>query len=74
MPARRPAGGGDASVEYLVLPDGMDIEKEHAAYREWYRTYVAGQPHHQYKSLIQWLLERGARTPSDDELEVFCED
>lgn len=71
-------GGGDwadASVEYLVLPDWMDIAKEHAAYNEWYNnSYCSDRIHHKYKSFCKWLLERGAREPNDDELDVFCDD
>ena len=73
-------GGGDwadASAEYLVLPDGMDIEAEHASWRVWYRTeycpalHAGKQP--EYVTLYEWLKRKGARDPGDDELHVFSD-
>ena len=71
-------GGGDwadASAEYLVLPDGMDIETEHAAYRVWYRTEyfpaVDAGKNPKFVTLYEWLKQKGARDPDDDEFQVF---
>lgn len=71
-------GGGDwhdASAEYLVLPDGVDIAAEHAAWRAWYETEycpgLRGGARVEYVDLVQWLKRKGAREPGDGELHVF---
>ena len=53
----------DASVDFVVLPEGVDIMSELEIYlatvrygNDWIR-------------FPEWLRERGARYPSDDELE-----
>lgn len=65
----------DASVDYLVLPEGMDIEKEQTACNKWYHeTYVPALNQGQkleYLSLVDWLLARGARRTTDEELEEY---
>lgn len=74
-------GGGDwtdASVQYLVLPDGMDIGTEAMRRDLWLRMLKApladgGYSVRFYISLFDWLVERGARIPNDDELTVFSE-
>lgn len=64
----------DASAEYIVLLEGMNIEEEKKAYRTWYeKEYVPalradGKP--QYITFVDWLISKGARKPSDDELEI----
>lgn len=64
----------DASVDYAVVPDGMDLDKEHRAWNAWYHSeYVpsmeAGRPI-KYVDFIQWLCDRGARMATEDELVV----
>lgn len=67
----------DASVDHLILPDGMDIEKESELREKWLReeyhpkTRKDDQP--QYKSLTDWLKGKGACEPTLDELEEFWE-
>jgi len=69
-------GGGDwndASAEYVVLPDGMNISEERKKYEEWYKTYSDAYRDHfqkirdglissdapapQYESFHSWLLK-----------------
>ena len=67
-------GGGDwndASAEYIILPPGMDIEKEKAARRVWYNTLYITKRDKNFVTLYEWCLQRGARVPNDDELEVY---
>ena len=59
----------DASVNHLVLPDGMVFEHECRKYRECDRSQAETFP-----SLHAWLVARGARVPTDDELEVVSDD
>ena len=69
-------GGGDwvdASVEHLVIPDGMDLEKEKAAYDKWYRDeYYPGKS--EYVNFAGWLRQRGARDTTKDEILEFWAD
>ncbi len=67
----------DASADYVVLPDGVDINAEHKEYRKWYDDeYIpalrAGKKP-EYKTFVLWLISRGATKPADDILEVFVE-
>lgn len=70
-------GGGDwadASVEYLILPDGMNIDDEAIAHKNWYKNIYcparkSGEV--EYVNLCEWLKRKGARTTTDDELYVF---
>lgn len=68
----------DACANYVILPDGTTIENESIAWRHWYNTtYVKGLtygPSIKYKTLVDFILERGGRIPRDDELEVFTDD
>lgn len=71
-------GGGDwadASAEYLILPEGLDIEAEAKAREKWYlEEYypkVRTPERLKYLSLFDWLLKKGAREPTPDELEIF---
>jgi len=74
-------GGGDwydASADYLILPDGMDFEKERAAYEQWHRDVFRGAyergEHVAYLSLFDWLTQRGAVEPTEDQLEIVGDD
>jgi len=65
----------DASADYLVLPEGMDFEMERKQWQVWlaerYHTGLeAGTKKPPYLNLVQWLLQRGAREPTDDELVI----
>jgi hypothetical protein len=70
-------GGGDwydASAEYLILPDGMDFEEELKLRNVWYNEeYVIGyrlghKPY--YTDIVEWLKNKGAVEPSEDQLDV----
>ena len=68
----------DASVTHLILPAGMAIEDEEAAWQQWYRdTYCPALKQRYldppaeppaFKSLIEWLIERGAVAPDESQL------
>lgn len=73
----------DASAEYVILPEGMDIVAEKKAYRKWYHEEYC--PSFQegllkrtkmplYNSFVQWLLKRGAVEPTEDQLKVVWDD
>ena len=65
----------DASAEYLILPSGMNIEAQSAAWRVWYRNVYCPALHPrsgvEFVTLVQWLKRAGAVAPSPDELEIF---
>jgi len=78
-------GGGDwtdASAEYLVIPNGVDVEEEMKKRREWYREEYCpalralgrGDKHPEYVTLFDWLKRLGATEPSDKQLEIVCDD
>lgn len=66
-------GGGDwydASVDHLVLPDGLDLNAERQRYKTWYDDEYC-KIDSQYLSFVGWLESRcGARRPTDEELEI----
>lgn len=68
----------DASAEYLVLPDGMNLEEEKKLWNEWYRREYCPALHDgkrpQFKTFTGQLREKGATDPSGDQLEVFQDD
>lgn len=72
-------GGGDwydASADYLVLPEGMDIEAEAIKRKAWYEeVYLKSLRDEEsgvrYLTLYDWLKQNGARDPLPDELSVF---
>ena len=65
----------DASVNHLVLPEDMDIEKESIAWREWYNKVYLPNLHAKgslsYINFTEWLISRGAKEPNEDELIEF---
>ena len=69
-------GGGDwydASVDHLVLPEGMNLQEELKKHKEWVRNeYRSGKA--PYKDFFTHLKEKGARDPNEDELEIIYED
>ncbi len=69
-------GGGDwadASADYLVLPEWLDVDVEHDKYREWFRA-VYNHPEVKYQSFTDWLRRAGAREPLEEELTIFFND
>jgi hypothetical protein len=73
-------GGGDwtdASVDHLLIPDGMDLEAEKVAWRKWYdETYLPGMrgamlPRVPYQEWVEWLLERGAVRAGPEHITVL---
>jgi len=64
----------DASADYLILPEGMDITQEETAHRRWYDIeYIPNlsTPHRiGYISFVDWLKLKGAVEPTDDQLEI----
>ena len=60
----------DASVEHLILPDGMDIKREYKNRQKQLRKY--------YEKEVDWpgsfpefLISKGAVAPDDAVLEEF---
>ena len=73
-------GGGDwadASVDHIVVPSDMDMDTEHRAYREWYRQKYCSALRTgnkiPYLSFPEWLIKRGARQTTDNEVIEFWE-
>ena len=69
----------DASVEHLVIPKSMDLDEEHKLYKTWYHEVYCrnGRKHNgrvDYMTLSQWLVEKGARETSEDDIEELWED
>lgn len=62
----------DAGVEHLVLPDEVEIDREKELYDTWYaRTYCSAlclgrRP--KFKTFTEWLVEKGARYTTEEEL------
>lgn len=74
----------DASVDFIVLNDGIHIEEEKKKRDIWYKEVYSpswdpkkeGTNKHKlkYLSLIDWLIENGkARKATGDEVEEFWE-
>lgn len=59
----------DASVNYLILPDGMIFEEQLRHYRQ-----VGQSGEEAFVPLTAWLIRRGARAPTDGELEIVSDD
>ena len=77
-------GGGDwtdASVDHLVLPEGMDVDTEREQWRTWVHDVHSMQIHDgrkpeyivKYIGLCEWLISHGAREASDTEVEVHSD-
>ena len=67
-------GGGDwfdASVDHLILPEGIDIEKEYEKHQDWYNNEYCPPAIKkiEYMDFTDWLKRLGAREPTKDELE-----
>lgn len=62
----------DASANYVVLPEGMDVQAENKAYYNWLHNVYRPKGTIPFRTFSQWLIDfRGARYPTDDELQVF---
>ncbi len=76
---------GDAHVRYLILPEGLSVKQVSDEWNKWYRdeyipAYRACEKMSgpwiernapKFKTCIEWLIERGARAPMEDELEIM---
>ena len=49
------------------------IETEKEARAVWYRDLYLTRKDSKFVTLYEWCLERGARTPTEEELEIFDE-
>jgi hypothetical protein len=70
-------GGGDwydASADYLILPEDMSYDVEKASRQKWYETeynpamWRGEKP--EYISMVDWLKQRGAVEPTEDQLTI----
>lgn len=70
-------GGGDwadASVDFLMLPDDINLDDAKQAWREWYRTY---DPYAKptYMPFVEFVKKRYSATePDDTQLTVYWDD
>lgn len=66
----------DASVDYLILPDGMCVKEEKKKYGEWYQNMYRKQQRGAvtFMRFADWLIKAGATIPSEDVLEEFWYD
>ena len=68
----------DASIDFLVLPEGSDTEALNLEYRQWYRrwdaTHGPARTREGYRTFVDWLkAKKGAVKPSAEVLEEFWE-
>lgn len=67
----------DASVEHLVMPEGLDIREEQKLKDEWYQNEYLPRMRKgeaiKYLGLKDWLINKGAKEPTSNELEEFWE-
>ena len=64
----------DASADYVILPDGIDVQKEHECWNEWlaWRRYQFSLGNKvQFTSFVDWPMRCGAREPTEEELTIF---
>lgn len=70
-------GGGDwndASVEHLILPDGMNIEEERKNHRQAMREYHELKTKESWPGhFVEYLINKGAVVPSEVLLEEYWE-
>lgn len=70
-------GGGDwndASVEHLVLPDGMDITEERKNHRQAMREYHSKKTAESWPGhFVEYLVSKGAVVPLEEQLEEYWE-
>jgi len=74
-------GGGDwadASVEHIVLPKEMDINRERELYKKWYYgeycPALLSDEQLKFRTFPKWLIEKGARYTTDEELIEFWDE
>ena len=64
-------GGGDwmdASVDHLNVPEDMDLDAEHKAWRKWYNEEYCGHVGDvKYISFIDWAKNNGAESVTVEE-------
>ena len=63
----------DASANYVILPEGMDIQHEYEKYQDWYKNEYSLSRKLKYMTFTEWLIKAGARETNNDELEIFSE-
>jgi len=67
----------DARIEHLVIPDDMSLESEEKSYRAWYedeyRPMLLSQNRLDYLSFSQWLISKGARKTTEEEVLEYQE-
>lgn len=67
-----PTHGDNETDNFVVLPEGLDIKVEHAAWNQWYEeVYRPSYPRVKSISFVDWLIQRGARRPTSEELTIF---
>lgn len=68
----------DANVEYLILPDEMDLRQERIeqerALRKHHLDRRQGKKSKCPETLFEWLINKGAVVPTDNVLEEFWSD
>jgi hypothetical protein len=74
-------GGGDwadASVEHVIIPTSMNLEAEKANYEKWYTEVycpaLQRRENPDYVQFCQWLIERGARLATENDVTEFWDD
>lgn len=61
----------DASAQYLVIPDGVDVLEEKKKHHDWCKE-ITFNPELELLDFEDWLLRiPGVRRPSEDELKVY---
>lgn len=67
----------DASVDHLVLPDGMDIQEERKErthkMQEYYLAKRNGREAKWPGTFVQHLMNKGAVKPTNEQLEEYWE-
>ena len=64
----------DASVDHLVIPEGIDMEKEAWKCNKYRVEIFYKDRSKKYYTFVNWLIEKcGARKTTEDELEEFWE-
>lgn len=71
----------DASVEHLIIPEDIDLEEEQKLYNTWYKEeYCPGlsiqnltKKRINFMLFSQWLMKKGARETTDDEVLEYWE-
>lgn len=67
----------DASVEHLVIQDDVILELEYKLYRAWYEDKycpaLRSQNRIDFMTFSQWLINKGARETTDNEVLEYWE-